>query len=96
MGSGGGPKALANWSNLSQRVGCGPVSAGNEMNNVDCLQKKPIKEILEASIPSNVPNAARMWAPQNDAKTGVFQNAAERKFIPVASPVPVIYLDYSS
>jgi hypothetical protein len=55
------------------------------MNNIDCLRKKPVKEILEASVLSGVQNAARMWAPQNDAKTGVFPNAAERKFIQVAS-----------
>jgi hypothetical protein len=86
MGSGGGAEgALSNWSKMSQRAGCGPVSNGREIANMDCLLEKPVKDILEASVPADVPNAARMWGPENDAKTGAFPDAAKREFLKVVS-----------
>jgi carboxylesterase type B len=85
MGSGGSSRVLSTWSAYSTRLGCREVSVGDEMENLDCLKAKSVEEVLTASIPSSIPNAARMWAPQIDAKTGVFPNARSRPFVKAVS-----------
>jgi len=77
MGSGGGPQAIQNWSKFAQSVGCGAYSEANKAKQLSCLQSKPVDTILTASIPANVPNAARMWAPQIDNKV-VFASPESR------------------
>jgi carboxylesterase type B len=80
--------AVTNWSNLSQKLGCGTVTAEDVTKTLACMRSKDVEAILNATVPSSSATAVGTWGPKYDAKT-VFADtsakAAKGDFIKVVS-----------
>src|ERR1700753_3042317 len=70
--------AVQNWSQLSQQLGCGPVSYDDVTKTLGCMRSKPASTILSATAPKSSGDALRVWGVKLDAKTGVFGDIPTR------------------
>lgn len=76
------------WSSLSEKLGCGAVSAAEVDKTLSCMRAKPLKDIMEATAPAKGVQAMGSWGPKIDNKI-VFEDLEARgnagKFIHVVS-----------
>ncbi|KAF2401659.1 alpha/beta-hydrolase [Trichodelitschia bisporula] len=77
MGSGAGNASVVNWSNLSEKLGCGAVTAAKVDATLVCMRAKPVDAILDATVPKNSASAVGSWGPKPDGKT-VFSGSGAR------------------
>lgn len=85
--------AVNMWSSLSQKLGCGVVSAAEVGNTLSCMRAKPLKDVLDATAPAKGVEAMGSWGPKFDdkivfedlevrGKTGKFIHAVSRPSFP--------------
>src|ERR1700753_1796401 len=70
--------AVQNWSQLSQQIGCGPVSYDDVTKTLGCMRSKPASSILSATAPKTSGDALKSWGVKLNAKTGVFGDMPTR------------------
>lgn len=80
--------AASQWSSLSEKLGCGTVSAAEVGKTLSCMRAKPLKDVMEATAPAKGAQAMGSWGPKIDNKT-VFEDLEARgntgKFIHAVS-----------
>jgi cholinesterase len=69
--------AASQWSSLSEKLGCGAVTAAEVGKTLSCMRSKPIKDVMEATAPSKGAQVMGSWGPKIDNKI-VFEDLAER------------------
>jgi cholinesterase len=81
--------AITNWSNLSEKLGCGAVTADDVAKTLSCMRSKPADAVLDATVPKTSGSAMGTWGPKLDGKT-VFADTGARgtkgDFIKVVRP----------
>jgi cholinesterase len=60
--------AITNWSNLSQKLGCGAVSENDITKTLACMRAKPLEAVLNATVPASQATAVGTWGPKIDDK----------------------------
>jgi cholinesterase len=54
------------WSGLSEKLGCGPVTDDNVSKTLACMRAKPLKDVMDATIPASSASAVGAWGPKTD------------------------------
>lgn len=65
------------WSSLSEKLGCGPVSAAEVDKTLSCMRAKPLKDVMAATAPAKDAQAMGTWGPKTDNKI-VFEDLEAR------------------
>jgi hypothetical protein len=76
--------AVTNWSGLSQKLGCGEVTAADVTKTLSCMRSKPASAVLDAAAPANSGQAMGVWGPKGDGKAipmGIAARGAEGDFV---------------
>ncbi|KAE9964228.1 hypothetical protein BLS_008530 [Venturia inaequalis] len=60
--------AVNQWSSLSEKLGCGPVSAAEVGKTLSCMRAKPLKDVMEATAPAKGVEGMGSWGPKIDNK----------------------------
>jgi cholinesterase len=64
--------AAVNWSNLSEKLGCGAVTGVDVTKTLSCMRSKSVDAVLDATIPKSSAAAvgsSTSWGPKLDDKT---------------------------
>ncbi|KAF2674497.1 alpha/beta-hydrolase [Microthyrium microscopicum] len=69
--------AINQWSTLSDKLGCGAVTAEDVTKTLSCMRSKPLKAVMDATAPAAGQQAMGSWGPKVDGKT-VFEDLADR------------------
>jgi cholinesterase len=76
----GNPEAAAasQWSALSDKLGCGTVTAQDIGKTLSCMKSKPLSVVMDATAPPKAGGSSLgSWGPKVDGKT-VFADLTER------------------
>jgi cholinesterase len=70
--------AAANqWSTLSEKLGCGAVTAQEVGKTLSCMRSKPLSQVMDATAPPKGGKSSGSWGPKVDGKT-VFEDLVDR------------------
>jgi cholinesterase len=58
--------AVTRWSDLSQKLGCGPVADSNVSKTLACMRTKSIAAVMNATVPASSASAVGAWGPKVD------------------------------
>ena len=70
--------SVTNWSNLSQKLGCGEIQAADITKTLECMRGKSTEAILDATTLPAGQSALGQWGPKVDNKT-IFADTLARR-----------------
>jgi cholinesterase len=70
--------AISQWSSLSDKLGCGAVSAQDVAKTLSCMRSKSLSQVMDATAPARGSGSPMgSWGPKVDGKI-VFEDLADR------------------